>query len=146
MNIYWKSIAAVGLVAVSFISGCQYKASEDKKEQLAVEAKYQSELLQKTKQLNEEHESIRQTYEKEQKQAEKTIADLKSRIANGSLRLSVRTKDVSGDTAAGHRETRAELDPTDANDLIAIAADGDNAIRQLNQCIDQYSAVKEAIK
>lgn len=39
----------------------------------------------------------------------------------------------------------AELDPAAAADLAGIAHDGDTGIRELNQCIGQYNAVREAL-
>lgn len=142
MNKYWIAGVFVASVCAGFVSGCQYRKSIDEKERIEAVAKAQAEALKKTQEMNEEHEAIRQKFEQEQKDAEKTIANLKSRIADGSLRLSVRTKDVCSDTATGDRERRAELDPADAQALISIAEDGDRAIRKLNQCIDQYSAVE----
>lgn len=82
--------------------------------------------------------------EKEQSDAEKTIKDLRSRIADGSLRLSVRTKDVvSGNPADGPSASRTELDTADAQEILDIASTGDSWRRQLNQCINQYNAVRE---
>ncbi len=44
--------------------------------------------------------------------------------------------------AAEPAETRAELAPAAAQSLVAIADDGDSAIRDLNHCIDRYNAVR----
>lgn len=46
--------------------------------------------------------------------------------------------------ASGDRpETRAELDPETAANLVGITNDGDDAIRQLNSCIDAYNAIQK---
>jgi prophage endopeptidase len=61
-------------------------------------------------------------------------------VAAGSCR-------ATGDsTAAGQpAQARAELDPAAAGDLDSIAADGDQAIRDLNEVIDLYNAAREAL-
>lgn len=49
--------------------------------------------------------------------------------------------------ASGDRnQARAELDPTTAINLVRITSDGDDAIRQLNACIDAYNALKPAAR
>lgn len=79
--------------------------------------------------------------------AQDQIDRLKSDVAAGSVRLSVATRKVqtSGDPRAAcgsGAEERSELDPATAQELIAITADGDNAIRQLNTCIDLYNDIR----
>lgn len=83
-------------------------------------------------------------YEKEKKDAESKIADLRRRVQSGAVRLSINATAcaVSKNPGTGIRETRAELDGQTADDLIAIAADGDAAIRELNLCIDKYNSLK----
>nr|DAN96646.1 MAG TPA: Rz lysis protein [Caudoviricetes sp.] len=83
-------------------------------------------------------------YEQEKKDAESKIADLRRRVQSGAVRLSVATRScaVSSNSGTATGETRAELDAQTADDLVAIAADGDDAIRELNLCIDQYNAIR----
>ena len=90
------------------------------------------------------HNELQAQYEQEKKDAESKIADLRRRVQSGAVRMSVNATAcaVSTNTRTGAVETRAELDPKDADDLIAIAADGDAAIRDLNLCIDKYNALK----
>ncbi|MDN2699313.1 lysis system i-spanin subunit Rz [Janthinobacterium sp. SUN073] len=71
-------------------------------------------------------------------------------VRSGAVRLSVPVASgqcaATADTAAaaGHRiEARAELDPSTAAALDAIAGDGDDATRQLNACIDAYNLVRD---
>lgn len=45
----------------------------------------------------------------------------------------------------GPEQARAQLEPAAAADLDAVAGDGDNAIRDLNACIDKYAAVKRTM-
>lgn len=91
---------------------------------------------------------------KEQMDDARTKMDaLRADVLTGAVRLSVAVKAAgttagscapSGDSAAagGDQETRAELVPQAAHDLIGIAADGDDAVRDLNACIDAYHAIE----
>lgn len=72
-------------------------------------------------------------------------------VRSGTIRLSIPVVSRDADansadagTVAGNRnETRAELDPEAAEFLDAIAGEGDDAIRQLNACIDTYNDVRK---
>lgn len=71
-------------------------------------------------------------------------------VRNGAVRLSIPVASghcaATADTAAAasHRnQARAELDPTTATALDAIAGEGDDAARQLNACIDAYNLVRD---
>jgi len=79
--------------------------------------------------------------EKEKRDAQTKVDQLRADVAAGAVRLSVRAS-CSASTAAGDSEARAELDPKTADDLIAIAADGDQAIIELNSCIDFYNNLR----
>lgn len=87
---------------------------------------------------------LQSQYEKEKKNAESKIADLRRRVQSGDVRMSVPATacTVSKDPGTGAVQTRSELDGQTADDLIAIAADGDAAIRELNLCIDKYNSLK----
>lgn len=79
--------------------------------------------------------------------AQTQISQLNADVSSGARRLSISASCVqaSPDARAADGtggQTRAELDATVAQTLIAIAADGDNAIRQANACADFYNQVK----
>ena len=78
------------------------------------------------------HNELQAQYEQEKKDAESKIADLRRRVQSGAVRMSVNATAcaVSTNTGTGAVQTRAELDGQTADYLIAIAADGDAAIRQ----------------
>lgn len=86
-----------------------------------------------------------------QTDAKTSIDRLASGLRNGSIRLSVRTEPdpspaASADrTASRPHETRAELNREDAEALLGLTFDGDAAIRDLNTCIDAYSAVRAIV-
>lgn len=96
-------------------------------------------------------ESLKQTLIDEKKQHDRLVADLRA----GAVRLSVPIVAAAGSAcgaglardpaiAAGNwHETRAELAPAAAEDLAAIAADGNAAVLQLNACIDRYNDVRQ---
>ncbi|MFA9285107.1 hypothetical protein ACCQ08_10000 [Comamonas sp. SY3] len=92
----------------------------------------------------------------ESKDHAKTIEAERDRaLRAGSQRLSVRTTSctapaVPAERAAQHagagpQEARAELLAEDAADIAAITADAEDATRELNSCIDQYNAAKQAL-
>ena len=75
---------------------------------------------------------------KDKLDAQQKINQLRADVASGAQRLSIRAS-CSATAASGAAEARAELDPKTADDLIAITADGDQAIIELNSCIDLYN-------
>jgi hypothetical protein len=84
---------------------------------------------------------------KENDAAKSQINTLRNYVASGVVRLSIATQtsvSTASNTApaSGNQQARAELDPKAANALISIAADGDEAIRKLNSCIDSYNQVR----
>jgi hypothetical protein len=71
---------------------------------------------------------------------------LDDKLASGSMQLSVPVASCSampGDSPAtgGNPEARANLDAGFSQSLVAITQRGDQAINQLNACIDAYSAI-----
>jgi hypothetical protein len=74
-------------------------------------------------------------------------------IRRGAQRLSIAAHcgpgkapaDPSTPPGSGPESPRAELDQSAAEALVAIAIDGDNAIRERNACVEQYNAVREAL-
>jgi hypothetical protein len=75
---------------------------------------------------------------------------LRDDIATGALSLRVAVKapqcalQAATDTAPASRdtETTAELDGRVAQALVDITSRGDQAIRNLNACIDQYETMR----
>ncbi|MEJ2803142.1 lysis system i-spanin subunit Rz [Comamonadaceae bacterium PP-2] len=81
-------------------------------------------------------------------------------VRAGRIRLSVPTRPAAGSgagacqpalpaaagsTGAATDEARTELDPATGADLVAITDSGDDAVRDLNACIDSYNAVQRAL-
>lgn len=124
-----------------------YALSELEQSVAIAEANAHSAQVEKV--MNEELTKMSNKLKETQNAAKAKIETLRTDIASGAVRLSIATKTsvcTATDTAAasGNQQTRAELDPTAALGLIAIAADGDSAIRQLNACIDSYNQMRAA--
>jgi hypothetical protein len=117
-------------LSLAFFAG-KYKARQEIQEEVTrIETKMQ-----------EASELANEQLKKEKQDAQNKINSLKSAVADGTLRLHVRT---SGNTCStnGDSEDGAELDRQTAQDLISITADGDKAILQLNSCIDLYNNLR----
>lgn len=147
MEKYTRILMVLACIVIGFVSGLtlgRYRLEKIKKEY--AEAALQAEQTARAKEQawQAAHTELQAKYEEEKKNAESKIADLRLRVRSDTVRLSVPARGcaVPGNTTNDAGETRAELDPETADDLVAIAADGDEAIRNLNQCIDQYRALQ----
>jgi hypothetical protein len=119
-------IAALILVGV-FTAGRHQAYLEQQAEIARIEAERAIEVAKAADQLH-----------KDKLDAQQKINQLRADVASGAQRLSIRAS-CSATVAGGDPEARAELDPKTADDLIAITADGDQAIIELNSCIDLYN-------
>lgn len=147
MEKYTRILMILAFTVIGFIAGLtwgQYRLEKIQKEY--TEAALQAEQAARAKEQawQAAHDTLARKYEEDTKNAEAEITALRKRIRAGAHRLSVPTRSctVPADTGIEIAETRAELDAQTADDLVAIAADGDRAIRDLNLCIDQYNAIR----
>lgn len=110
--------------------------------------KAEQDARQKEQAMQTERDALAIKYDQENQEAQNEINRLRNLVRTGAMRLSVPTTTckVPGSPGAGTEQTRAELDPKTADDLVAIATDGDEAIRKLNLCIDQYQAIERIQK
>nr|DAO97618.1 MAG TPA: Rz lysis protein [Caudoviricetes sp.] len=133
---------AAGWIVNGWWSGNRIARLE--KDHAEVVLKAEQDVRKKEQAMQAEHDALAKKYEKEKKNAQTEIDRLRNRIRAGTVRLSVATRSgaVSSNPRTATGETRAELDAQTADDLVAIAADGDDAIRELNLCIDQYNAIR----
>jgi len=105
-------------------------------------------LIERSKEKQMQELVNTQSYElrRANENAKNQVTKLQSDIASGELRLSIATRPVStcqdATSASGDSTSRAELDPEASKSLISITADGDNAIRSLNACIQIYNQVR----
>lgn len=83
---------------------------------------------------------------KEKANAKVTNDGLRAAVRDGAFRLSVAVDKCSADGAgAGDQQTRADIVPAVAGRIIDVGIDGDDAVRDLNECVDKYNAVRTQI-
>ena len=137
----WVIVGILGLVLSSYFYG-HHQAYVEQEAEIARLNLIERDKEQQMQTMADNHAK---DLRKANQNAKTEVAKLQSDIADGRLRFSVRTISACQDTAVtgGNTESRAELDPEVSQALIAITADGDNAIRQLNACIDIYNEVRD---
>ena len=141
MNLSTSTVAIVVSVVIGFVGGFMFNGYR-------LETKYQAEKIAqleatraKEKEWQDTNDQLQEKLKKEKKDAEKIIASLRADVASGKLRFTTTVRNCTS-SATRLGEARAELDPTTADDLLRIARDGDDAIRQLNYCIDAYNSLR----
>jgi len=127
-----------------------YKGSEDEITRQQVEIAALNAKARETEQnMAKVANTYAETLRKSQNAARTKETKLRADVASGALRLSIPTQSpvcstsVASVTAGDNSgETRTELSGQVSETLIAIASEGDAAIRKLNQCIQTYEALK----
>lgn len=141
-----------GCLAGYWVSSLQWETRESRINE--IQAREETLRLEKAMEENRNlHETVNQMQiraKKENDDAKRENDLLLARINRGTVRVSIPASACVDVSEAGHsgtddRETRAELDPATAESILAVGRDGDEAIRELNMCIDQYNAVKSSI-
>ena len=149
LNPYVLLVIVLALLG-SFGAG-YYSGEQEEYERQQMEIARLNEQARETEQRMAE---VAQTYAQTLKKANDVarIKEIKLRtdLASGERKLFIPVKapdcpvSVSEPSApaSGDTETRAELDGRVAQALVDLTARGDQAIRQLNTCIDQYNQVR----
>lgn len=140
-------IAALFVLAATFGIGHHKGYVLRDTEMQAQIAKMNEEARDKERAMQAAANATANNLRKVNQDAQAQISRLNSDVATGAIRLSIATRSVqacpvAGDASGDRNQARAELDPAAAQSLVAITADGDAAIRQLNACIDFYNQVK----
>ena len=94
--------------------------------------------------ISKDYKDMEDKYTKlieEKNEAKKKYDNLLTRIRNSSVRVSVPAKKCVTSPATG--EKRAELNPETVERILSVGRDGDEAIRELNYCIDRYNSIKD---
>jgi len=139
------------LMAVLSAAGSgYYKGSEDEITRQQVEIAALNAKARETEQnMAKVANTYAETLRKSQNAARTKETKLRADVASGALRLSIPTQSpvcstsVTAVTAGDNSgETRTELSGQVSETLIAIASEGDAAIRKLNQCIQTYETLK----
>ncbi len=152
-------LLALAWTAISFHIGDGRGASRVEAERSLDRAQASSDLLAANQRVFRAGEQLSERLAERDAQHQKDLTHAKEdherRIAalrDGTVRVSVPvrvaacTAAPAADPAAAGQpaETRAELAPEAAADLEGIAFDGDNAIIDLNACIDRYNDARAA--
>ena len=134
---------------------CHARWEADTERMNASRAREESERLKKVlednRNLQEIVRGLQARMKKENDHAKREYDALLARLHRGTARMSVPVRKDGGLSCTGRAaddagQTRAELDPETAERILSVGRDGDEAIRELNQCIDQYRAVEKACK
>ena len=134
----------------SFGSG-YYKGEQNEYERQQTEiARLNTEARETEQRMAEVAQTYAQTLRKANDVARIKETKLRTDLASGERKLFIPVKapecavPATADAPApsGSTETRAELDPRIAQSLVDLTSRGDQAIRQLNACIDQYEKVR----
>jgi hypothetical protein len=145
----WFIIGAIctilGVYFYGHHSGYQERVTED---QIEI-ARLNEEARTKEAELNKKVNQTAYALRKAKDDINNKQASIDERIRAGELRLpsscSVQTS-TDARAANGDRNSSAtQSDRQAIEDIVAIAADGDRAIIQLNSCIDTYNKVKEEL-
>jgi len=145
----WVLLGILMAIGSSFGSGYwKGKHDENTRQQVEIAA-----LNAKARETEQNMAKVANTYaetlRKSQNAARSKETKLRADVASGALRLSIPTQSavcstsVTAVTAGDNSgETRTELSGQVSETLIAIASEGDAAIRKLNQCIQTYETLK----
>jgi Lhr-like helicase len=146
----WVILGVVLAVLSSFSAGYYSgKKNEYQHQQIEI-ASLNQQAREAEQRLGEVAQTYAETLRKSNDVAKAKETKLRSDIANGERKLFISVKaptcpvHTPADTAAasGNTETRAELDSGVAQALVDLTSRGDQAIRNLNACIDQYEKMR----
>lgn len=144
-------LLAVVFAILGSFGGGYWKGSSDEEASQKIEIARLNDLARETEQrMGQVAQTYAQTLRKANDVARIKETKLRTDLASGERRLFVPIKapecpvQTAGDATptSGNTEARAELDGRVAQALVDLTARGDQAIRQLNTCIDQYNQVR----
>jgi len=138
------------LTMLSCLGGGYYKGKHDEYNRNQIEiARLNDEARQTERRMGEVATTYAQALRKSQNAAKLKEDKLRTDLATGERKLFIPVKtecpvQAAGDAATpgGNTETRAELDGRVAQALVDLTSRGDQAIRQLNTCIDTYEKMR----
>jgi GAF domain-containing protein len=143
-------LLGIVLALLGSFGGGYYKGEQDENTRQQIEIARLNEQARETEQrMGEVAQVYAQTLRKANNVAKVREDKLRTDIASGERKLFIPVKtECAVHTAAdspapsGNTETRAELDPRIAESLVNLTSRGDQAIRSLNACIDQYEKMR----
>lgn len=152
----WLARLLLPLVAVAILYGVDQRAEQRGRlaaqaQQSMQDANALAQGIQQSARLAGVLGQFIDQHQEEKANAQQAILSLGSDLRSGAIRLHVRTasapaaSDSTHGATAGPGQAHAELDPADAAALLDLTAQGDDAIRDLNACIDRYNAVQKTV-
>jgi hypothetical protein len=146
-------ILGILMAVLSSFGGGYYKGEHDEYTRQQIEIAALNAKARETEQaMAQVAQSYGQTLRKANNVAKAKEDKLRADIATGERRLFIPVKapqcavSAASDTATASGDNSgtasAELDRKTADDLVAIAAEGDTAIRKLNACIQTYETMR----
>jgi len=146
----WVILGIVMAVLSSFGAGYYSgEQSENTRQQIEV-ARLNQQARETEQRMGEVAQTYAQTLRKANNVAKAKETKLRTDIASGERKLFIPVKapecavSATADSPApsGDTEARAELDGRTAQALVNLTSRGDQAIRDLNTCIDQYNQMR----
>lgn len=109
-------------------------------------AKAEKDALVESVMLQRQIDTLKREYENETRKKQSEIADLRKRISDGAVRVSIAgSQSMPNDASDGSAKAKCDIDGRIADAIINLTDRGDRAIMELNQCIDQYNAVRNKV-
>ena len=138
-------LAVLGSFGAGYYSGEQ---NEYERQQIEI-ARLNQQARETEQRMGEVAQTYAQTLRKANNVAKAKETKLRTDLASGERKLFIPVQNACSVPAttdspapAGNTETRAELDPRIAESLVDLTSRGDQAIRSLNTCIDQYEKMR----
>jgi hypothetical protein len=144
-------LLGIVLAVLGSFSAGYYNGEQNEYERQQIEIARLNQQARETEQrMGEVAQTYAQTLRKANDVARIKETKLRTDIASGERKLFIPVQapecpvQATGDAPApsGNTETRAELDPRIAESLVDLTSRGDQAIRSLNACIDQYEKMR----
>ena len=143
-------ILGIVLAVLSSFGGGYWKGKHDENTRQQIEIAALNAKARETEQrMGEVAQTYAQTLRKANNAAKVKEDKLRADIASGDRKLFIPVQTncpvsatQDSPVASGNTETRAELDPRIAQSLVDLTSRGDQAIRSLNTCIDQYNQMR----
>ena len=143
-------LAVVFAILGSFGGGYWKGLNDEEARQQAEVARLNTEARETEQRMAEVAQTYAKTLRKANDVARIKETKLRTDLASGDRKLFIPVKapecpvQAAGDapTPSGNTEARAELDGGVAQALVDLTSRGDQAIRQLNACIDTYEKVR----
>jgi flagellar capping protein FliD len=136
--------AVLGVYFYGHHTGYQERVAEDQAEIIRLN----DEARAKESELNKKLANVNSALRKAKDDVKAKQVSINSRIDSGELRLpsSCPVQADSNPGATGGNTTNAgQSDRQAIKDIVAIVADGDAAITQLNTCINTYNQVRQTV-